>query len=81
VWFGQYSNSLLDVLLVMSIPVPTLIPKDPKLRGPKCAVVQENAGKAVTSTDEENKQPVKKSCIEAQETTAVPHLPKGVQGP
>jgi len=75
-WFGQYGDSLLDTLLAMSIPV--LIPKDPKPRGTKRAAVQENAGKAVTSSDEENKRPVKKSRVEAHEMTAVPTRVMGV---
>ena len=65
-----YGNSLLDALLAMSIPA--LIPKDPKTRGTKRPAVQENAGKAATSSDEENEQLVKKSRVEVQETTAVP---------
>jgi len=69
-WFGQYGDSLLDALLVMSIPA--LIPKDPKPRGTKHPAVQENAGKAATSSDKENEWPVKKSHVEAQETMAVP---------
>jgi len=77
-WFGQYGDSLLEALLGMSIPA--LIPKDPKPRGTKRpqAALQEKAGKAATSSDKENERPVKKSRVDAQETTTVPTPVMGV---
>ena len=55
-----------------------MISKYPKLRGTRCAAVQKNVGKAVTLSGRENQPPMKNSCIEDQEMTAVPTPIMGV---